>query len=551
MIFCYFDEKGYIMKKHGSRFGALLLCFALLAASFAGFAPAYADGTIYVNDGQSTLSGSLSSSYAVGSGGVSTVGGNSVITGSGITTIGGSTGGGTATVNGRIVRVGLDYYYSSSRNSAVSAANLKNSVGQGYQFGYCDSKRDFHNLGYTNKMEITILPYAAAGGNYCIKLRTAYSSFDAARNVAANYNSAFPAYLYGQYFVLIGGYNSAASAQSAMSQMGLAGDIYTGSSRAASVSVTNTYTTLFMLDCGTDATLAVRPTSNSGKAITNYNGKTYYGDFEFLRYISNAFTVINCVGIDDYVKGSISMEMDPSWPIEALKAQAVCARSYYYVNQTSYNKYGFDVTDDGYSQSYVGTYRSTTNSNLAAEQTAGQYLTYGGKVCSTFYFSSDGGGTENCENVFTAALPYLRGVIDPYEDDVPASMNPYKSWSYTLSGATLASRLAAATGYSGGEITDIQVYYSGTNNVIRLVMSDKNGNSGTLTKAACCNSLGLPSIHYTVTQSGKNFIFTGGGWGHSVGMSQWGAYSMAKYHGMNYAQILKFYYTGTSISTLD
>ena len=82
-------------------------------------------------------------------------------------------------------------------------------------------------------------------------------------------------------------------------------------------------------------------------------------------------------------------------------------------------------------------------------------------------------------------------------------------------------------------------------------MSDENGTSGTLSKSACCTALGLPSIHYTVTQAEDSFVFSGGGWGHNVGMSQWGAYSMAHFHGMSYTQILQFFYTGTSISTLD
>lgn len=539
------------MKSHRKRFVPLLLCLALLVSTLGVFSPAQADGAVYVNDGQSTLSGPLSSCYAAGSGGTSNISGNYVLTEAGIVQLGSSPdGGGTTAPNGTIVRVGLDYYYSASRNSAVAAANLKNSVGSGYQFGYYDGNRSFHALGYTGQTALTMLPAAAGGGNVCIKLRTAYSSFEAASSVAANYYAAFPAYLYGQYFVLIGGYNSAGAAQNAMAKLGVAGDIYTGSSRCVTVTVSNTYTTLFLFDCGADATLAVRPVSGSGKALTAYNGKTYYGNFAFLRYVGSALTVINYVGIDDYVKGSISMEMEPSWPIEALKAQAVCARSYYYVNRTQYNSYGFDVTDDGYSQSYVGTYRSTANSDAAADQTAGQYLTYNGQVCTTFYFASDGGGTENCENVFTAALPYLRGVNDPYEADVPASLNSYKSWSRTISADALAAKLAAATGYSGGAITDIQVYYSNTNNVIKLVMSDASGVSGTLTKSNCCNSLGLPSIHYTISQSGSNFIFSGSGWGHNVGMSQWGAYSMAKYHGMNYRQILQFYFTGTSITTL-
>lgn len=542
----------------------------ILAAVFAmtligGGQFAEAAGQVYVNDGQNVLAGDIGSAYAVGdTGTVSTVGGAYAITGNGVVQIGTSSAeipnldpnddGSSVRVSLSTVRVGLYYYYSTSRNTALNSANLQNKTGSGYQFGYYDASRSFIALGSTPETMLTMVPNvntAVTGGTvgcYNLKLLGAFNSFDAAKSAAAQYADGFPAYINGAYYVLLGNYQSASEANDARVARGVTADIFTGSNRCVSVTKTGTTTMLFLFDAGTSANLAVHPLCGSGKAVTWFKGYSYYGDFEYFRYISDKLTVVNVVSLEDYIKGVITYEMSPSWPLEALKAQAVCARSYFAasVNGT-YKSYGFDLTADTNSQAYFGTGRATANSDAAVDATLGEYATYNGAVCTTFYYSSNGGGSEDSENIFTNALAYCRGVIDPFEAAVPDSLNSHKSWHYEFTDVQLASKLSAY-GYSGSAITRVQPTYSDTGNVVSIVFSDANGNSKTLTKDANYYVLGLPSVHYTITQSGSTFVIDGGGWGHNVGMSQFGAYSMAKNYSMNYRQILRFYYTGIKIS---
>lgn len=467
-----------------------ILIFALVLTATINFSGgAKAENTIYVNDSQGTLVGEIGSSYVIGANGeVSTAGGDYAITGDGVVKVGQASttpdvpdpgdDGSTVSLKTDIVRVGLNYYYSSSRDTALTSASLENKVGSGYKFGYFDSNRVFHELGSTNEKQITMTP--------------------------------------------------------------------NGDGRGVSVKKTGTSTVLYEhTDSGVN--LAVRPVSNSGKAETWFKGNTYYGDFEYYRYVPTKLTVINVLNVEDYVKGVVPIEMSASWPIEALKAQALCARTYFARSIGNYSKYGFDITADTYCQAYLGTSRANSNSDAAVDATAGKYVTYNGSLCTTFYFSSDGGGTESSENIFEAALPYCRGVVDPYEEAIPSF--GYKSWSYDFTSAELAAKLKS---YGISNVASVEPTYSATNNVIKLTVYDLNGNKATLSKSSCYSVLGLPSVHYTVTKSAENpnvYIFKGSGWGHNVGMSQWGAYSMAKYYGMNYRQIISFYFTGVKIST--
>lgn len=443
---------------------------------------ASAAGSIYVNDGSGVLGTDIGSAYAVGGdSSVSVIGDSYALTGDGTVKVGqpGGEDDGT-TVNASITtaRIGLYYYYSSSRDSSLESANLQNEVGRGYKFGYYDSNRVFHELASTNETKITMKP--------------------------------------------------------------------TGSGREVSVYITGTNTVIYR-HSNSSYNLAVRPASTGGKTETWFKGNTYYGDFEYYRYIDNKMTVINVVNVEDYIKGVVSIEMSSSWPIEALKAQAVCARTFFAKSAGNYARYGFDVTADTYCQAYLGTSRSSSNSDAAVDQTAGKYITYNGSLCTTFYFSSDGGATEDCENIFVAALPYCRGVVDPYEQDVPESMNRNKTWTRTFTAAELSAKLNK---YGITNLASITPEYSRMGNVIKLTFTDVNGNKATVAKASCYSVIGLPSIRYTIEKTNNNtFIFRGSGWGHNVGMSQFGAYSMAAYHGCNYQQIIKFYFTGVNIST--
>jgi stage II sporulation protein D len=553
------------MKKHSLKyiFGA-----GIAVAALAVILPAAvgAASNLYVNDSQSVLSDDLGLSYAIGSSGAVEKLASSeayVMTGTGLTTVGSEPAAGHLEVSGTVrigaetMKVGLDY-----GSLAVETSTVENYVGSGFLFGYFDSKRVFHEVGSTSQTALTMtkdvnVEISGAGtvGCFHILLNNTYSTFDEAQAAAATYTGGFPAYYIGKYYVLLGSYTSRAEAESALSSMQVNGSVYSASNRCVVVTQKGTAKILFEFDCGSTYSLALRPISPSQNAQTKYKTCRYYGDFQFARLTGDNLTVVNYVNIEDYIKGVVATEMSESWPLEALKAQAVCARTYAMRNLNNYSSYGFDVTCDTYSQAYTGTSRVGANIVAAVESTAGQYAVYNGSLIEALYFSSDGGGTEDSENVFTNALPYLKGVLDTYEEKA-AGINAYSDWTRKIKKSTIATKLNSA-GYSFGTFSSMEVTYSDTGNAIGLKFTDTSGKTVSITGSSCyafsCYStrLGLPSIHYTFETSGtdpETIVFTGGGWGHNVGMSQFGAYAMAQHYAWTYDQILAFYYTGIGLS---
>lgn len=560
---------------------AFILALLLIAGLFPAV-PAAAAGDIYVNDSNSVLTGGLGSAYAIGEGGTSFVSGDAaVMTADGLTTVGGSSGSsGSSTrpgrdevsptpehlsVTGRIslpyskFRVGLYYYdgTSSIRNSTLESANLENDVGSGYLFGYYDSNRVFHQVGYTAETAITMamdknvtISSGASLGCYHILLPGSYMSFEEAANAASQYGG-FPAYYNGAYYALYGSYATSAEAQAALSWSGTGGQVYTASQFCVTVCRTTDGAILFEFDCGKDLNLAVSPQTSYEPAVTWFKGYRYHGDFEYVRRSGDKLTVINIVDIEDYVKGVIPYEMSGSWPIEALKAQALCARTYAASHFNANSYYGFDVTNDTYSQVYRGLTGATSTSDAAVEQTAGIYILYAGEPISAMYCSSNGGATEDSENITGNAVGYLRGKVDSFEA-AAASINANSSWTDTLTRSQLAEK-ANTLGFSIASADSIEITYSDTGNVIGMKLTDSNGRSASFSGKACyefCTStLGLKSISFEISENGDSVTFIGSGWGHSLGMSQFGAYAMAKTYGFTYDQIVNFYYTDITLAS--
>ena len=560
---------------------AFILALLFIAGLFPAV-PAAAAGDIYVNDSNSVLTGGLGSAYAIGEGGTSFVSGDAaVMTADGLTTVGGSSGSsGSSTrpgrdevsptpehlsVTGRIslpyskFRVGLYYYdgTSSIRNSTLESANLENDVGSGYLFGYYDSNRVFHQVGYTAETAITMamdknvtISSGASLGCYHILLPGSYMSFEEAANAASQYGG-FPAYYNGAYYALYGSYATSAEAQAALSWSGTGGQVYTASQYCVTVCRTTDGAILFEFDCGKDLNLAVSPQSSYEPAVTWFKGYRYHGDFEYVRRSGDKLTVINIVDIEDYVKGVIPYEMSGSWPIEALKAQALCARTYAASHFNANSYYGFDVTNDTYSQVYRGLTGATSTSDAAVEQTAGIYILYAGEPISAMYCSSNGGATEDSENITGNAVGYLRGKVDSFEA-AAASINANSSWTDTLTRSQLAEK-ANTLGFSIASADSIEITYSDTGNVIGMKLTDSNGRSASFSGKACyefCTStLGLKSISFEISENGDSVTFIGSGWGHSLGMSQFGAYAMAKVYGFTYDQIVNFYYTDITLAS--
>lgn len=518
------------MKKYLFTVLTLALALALLAGS------ASAAGNIYVNDSDGVLSGELADAYAIGADeSVVQIGSKQTyaMTASGVAPVGDSDSGyDDVPVDLQTVRVGLFY-----GSSALSEARLENAVGSGYQFGYYDSDRVFHAVGSTAETLIAMVPdlnvSVSAGtiGRYHIRLSQAYTSFDAAKS-SADAKGGFPAYYNGTYYAMIGSYETQEAAQSALSVGGYGGTVYTGTDRCVTVTKADTTQILFEFDCGSTYSLAVAPVSDSGKAVTWCKGYQYYGDFQYTRLTSGVLTVVNFVGLEDYVKGVVPNEMSASWPLEALKAQAVCARTYVAANQNKYRQYGFDITNDTYCQVYRGLNGANETTDRAVDETAGLFVRYEGKLCSVAYFAADGGATEDSENVWSdTVIPYLRGVKDPYEADIDFYC---KSWSVTVP--------RSQTG-------DISVTNTPIGNVMTVTANGQTYSKDNVRTFLKNVGVTYTSRHFTVTYNASDDTYTisGGGYGHNLGMSQWGAYSMAKVHNQSFEDIICFYFTGAYV----
>lgn len=540
-----------------------ILCVILIMALLICAMPVFALGTasIYINSASDAISTALSSLYAIsGTGDTALLSGNKAyaMTSTGIVEI---NSGGTSrpvidddgsswtddAIPYETIKVGLAY-----GSGALTEARLENSVGSGYQFGYYDTSRNFHEVGSTSATQLTMVAdrtiTTSSGqsiGAYHILLPGTYSTFAEAK-ATADAVGGFPAYYSGQYYALYGNYSTSSDATDAMASTGMNGQVYSASSRCMVVTQTGTNKILFEFDYGSTYSLAIRPISHSGKAVTWFKGFRYYGGFQYARLSDDErITVVNFVDIEDYTKGVLPYEMNSSWPLESLKAQALCARTYVVSQFNGYRSYGFDVTNDAYSQVYQGLNLATSTTDAAVDSTAGQYIWYQGHLCQTFFFSSDGGATESSLNVWGTDLPYLIGVYDPYEDEVDTN---YNSWSYTLSPSQIQSKINSKFGQGLGPIASITPVYSDMENVISLTFSDTSGRSYTVSRTNCYYALDLPSLRFTITQnSSGNFVIEGSGWGHNCGLSQWGAYAMAKNHDMTASQIIKFYYSGVYI----
>jgi stage II sporulation protein D len=214
---------------------------------------------------------------------------------------------------------------------------------------------------------------------------------------------------------------------------------------------------------------------------------TYRGSLE-VRASSSGLDAINVLDVEDYVRGVVSRESPSSWPIEALKAQAVAARSYV----LSSSGHGtFDVFDDTRSQAYGGVGAETAKTDEAVSATHLQVVLYRGKVAQTFFFSTSGGHTEN--NEFSSlgfgqpAIPYLRGVDDPYEADAGS---PYEHWKRKYSLGRMSSALSGLGLH--GKLRNIVVTQRGASP--RIVHAHLIGSGGTTTVNGpqLATALGLP-----------------------------------------------------------
>ena len=254
---------------------------------------------------------------------------------------------------------------------------------------------------------------------------------------------------------------------------------------AFQISDTATGTVLYTSAAGADH-LAIRPNSD----LTWFKGYKWNGDFVYRRASGSSITVINYVGLEDYVKGVLPYEIDPDWPAEAQKAQAVCARSFA-LGTSKHNEY-YELCNTTNCQVYLGANRATAASDAAVDATRGQYLTYNGEPVIGYFFSSDGGATEDAVNVWGGDYPYLQGKEDPYETHD-------SSWTETFTAEEIRQKLLNA-GYTIGTVANVEVTKrTDTDNVNEVTVTDTDGHKVVIQRDDCRTVFGLDSIRYTIT----------------------------------------------------
>ena len=310
---------------------------------------------------------------------------------------------------------------------------------------------------------------------------------------------------------------------------------------------------------------------------TSYGSRYYLGDMVY-QVENGSISLINHVHLELYLYGVLPYEMANSWPLEALKAQAVAARTFAVDKIHARSSSSYHLVDTQSSQVYEGYNASYANCIRAVNETAGQVLKYGNSFVQAFYSASNGGVTERSGNIFTTDFPYL--VIKTDTFDITNSRNNKAAWVVTYSKTSVDSGLAkkivpqiqsslASRGYLTAEadiaikgLKELNVVHNDSGRLqtgtLVVTLDAKRASDSVvetidetvrLTKNDARSILNVYSLLFQVENAETAFILRGGGYGHGVGMSQYGADQMAK-ENHTYDSILQFYYPGTQNTQL-
>ncbi len=268
------------------------------------------------------------------------------------------------------------------------------------------------------------------------------------------------------------------------------------------------------------------------------------GDIEILRTKNKNFIVINRVGLEDYVKGVLYKEISNRWPLAAIKAQAVATRTYALFRMAKSKGAEYDVTSDIYSQVYGGRNAEKYRTTVAANRTEGEVLAYKGEILPAYFHATCGGFTEDADQLWKQDLPPLKGVFCPW-----CRTSPHYFWRKNFRSKDIQAQLNQH-GYELGLIQKIQLVDRNLSGRIRNLKIIARDGKETLMAGKDFREIIGPNLirsnNYTVEMKGYYFDLVGKGWGHGVGMCQWGASEMARL-GKNYKQILSYYYPGADL----
>lgn len=293
--------------------------------------------------------------------------------------------------------------------------------------------------------------------------------------------------------------------------------------------------------CTIKGPLLLRPIAGS---MSRVNGIPYRGEIEIIK-TKHGLCVINVIELEEYLYGVIESEIDKDAPLEALKAQAVIARSFALANLSKHKNEGYNLCPYTHCQVYKGVRAETPRVIEAVDATRGQVITYGDDVAQTFYHSSCGGQTSDAKSVWGIDLPYLQGINCPFCGKASKSLY----WQATIK----LSDIQAILNKNGLRIGDIYSFSTVRSGIrIKTLIIEHSSGITEIEGHKFRSMLGstrIWSTNFDITKNGDSITFRGIGKGHGVGLCQWGARVMGEL-GYNYKQILGFYYSSAYLRTV-
>lgn len=491
------------------------------------------------------------------------------------------------------IRVGLLY-----DSSAVD--NISIEVPHGFSFGQIiyDQYNEIYNLAEFKKLDIY------SNSNYHIQIGSTYgdmNSFSTFRNqVLSSFNDVFSGYEMG-WRLYYGNFSSKGEAQNYITKLRNENPNFEYNlvePETNKVILFNGSYPVFMYNSN-EADYVLKDLSYDGSPeYFELNNKKYRNGVIIRRLTAGKLTVINSLTMQEYLYGVLPREMAKDWPIEALKAQAVAARNYAMLSMGKHNNNGFDICPTVHCQVYGGYTYEGPISNSAVDSTKGILLFHDTNIVQAFYHSNSGGQTENSENIWSSTIPYIKGINDPFSSNAPNS-----NWSVSLSKTDIRNSLSAY-GYNVGEVKSVDIIDSSLNGRVQqlritgttgsvvlkkeetrkifgystiksmwfsfskssnvTILTSRGRESTNNSKISIFNGVDSSSIDVSAmnvyngkllnkittqvptSRSSDSVTFYGHGYGHGLGMSQWGAKEMAE-QGYGFEQILKHYYKDTYV----
>lgn len=295
--------------------------------------------------------------------------------------------------------------------------------------------------------------------------------------------------------------------------------------------------------------LTVEDERNLSKLVSTYDNKSYRGALRLIPR-KGSLQLLNRVTVEEYLQGVVPEEMPAEWNPEAVKAQAVAARTYALRQRKRHAKEGFDVCATTHCQQYGGVAVERAAANQAVKATSGEVLESHGALVDALFHTDSGGMTENSEDVWGSRIDCLRAAKEVRTETYP--------WEKNIT-VEKFSELLAKRGKNIGtlkkiELSPIKIGKASKDRTVsgrvkQVTFVGKNGKAS-ITGNDLRSMLGLKSTLFGMTMNRNVLFIKGYGWGHGLGMSQHGAKAYADSEHYDYKQILQHYYRGAELKKL-